>query len=311
MTVCLPRAWKVELSVRGSSRPPRLENIAIGGRQKAVSVLDCDGRFSVERTYQLVRSHLTRRVQEHAATIPALYSAAASSEDLHEETLRSLERVHLFTIASSVSLAATLLQLPAYFQQKSADELAFVLIDNISAFYWQDRYQAEQEKNAPKGNPSSTTSSMKNILQAINLLREKYGVVTVLTNWAFPNQGDRQPTSNSPFYRQHLPKPYPSPFSLGLDGSTASLPSVDPLHPFTRQSSTTFHITHHLTLHALQAKVVDGSASLENAEKEEPFRSMDQQEIGSRAFLRIPGIENGDELGRWELVIRSNVIDGL
>ena len=311
MTTCLPRTWEVELTVRGSSRPPRTETIAIGGRHKSVIVLDCDGRFKIERTYQLVRSHLTRRVQEHAATIPALYSAEASGDYLHAETLRSLARVHVFAPASSLSLSATLLSLPRYIRNQSVYEVAFVLIDNISAFYWQDRYQTEQDLKA-KVKVKGSKNSMRHVMSSLYTLREKLGIVTILTNWAFPMQGDRQPTSSSPFYRQHLPKPYPSPFSLESEGSSAIVPHFDPLRPLSQQNLVNFlHITHHLTLHSSKIKLASKDVTMANALREEPFRSMEQQEIGSMAYVRIPGIEGGDELGRWELVIRQNAVDGL
>lgn len=312
MTTCLPREWKVDLSVRGSSRPPRLETIAIGGRQKSVAVIDCDGRFEIDRAYHLVRSHLIRRVQEHAATIPSLYSAEATAQALHEETLRSLARLHIFRPTSSESLTATLLRLPTYATSTCSAELAFLLIDNLSAFYWQDRFQLERPSNLPKrkGEGPGRQNPLSSTLQALQDFRRTTGAVVVLTNWAFPGQGDRQPTKDSPFYRQHLIKPYPTPFVPATDGTTIQVPELDQLHPFDLPASA-FAITHHVTLHPVQSKAVAVNISLENASKEEPYRLMDQQEMGSMAYVRLAGIENGDELGRWELVIRQNTVEGL
>lgn len=285
-----------------------MEEIAIGGRANCCAVLDCDGRFSIDRLYQLVRSHLARRVQEHAATIPALYSAEADPDALHEETLKALTRVHVFSPTSSISLAASVLSLPAYVQKNCSEELTFVLLDNISAFYWQDRFQAEQDKVSIKGKQNfSGAAALRNTLSALNQIRQKLGCVVVLTNWAFPGAGDVHPTPNSPFFRQHLPKPYPSPF-VKSDDALSTVPAFNPSHPI---DTSGFNITHHITLHGAQYKAVSKNTSLENTLKEEPFRSMDQQEIGSMAFVRIPGVEEGEELGRWELVVRQNVIDGL
>lgn len=309
MTTCLPREWQVSLSVRGSSRPPRPEKIAIGGREKCVAVIDCDGRFDIQRTYHLVHSHLVRRVQEHAATIPSLYSAEATAEDLHEETMRALKRVHIFRPSFSASLAATLLRLPDYVMKNCQSELAFLLIDNISAFYWQDRYQIEQQASSGKKN-LSRSNPMSHVLQALNAVRQKLGVVTILTNWAFPSQGDRHPNNNSPFYRQHLTRPYPGPFVPAPDGTLPSGPEFDEHQPL-KSVSAKLNITHHITLHPTQVKAVAKDLTLEHAIKEEPYRVMDQQELGSFAFVRLPGIEEGDSLGRWELVIRTNQIEGL
>lgn len=309
MTTCLPREWQVSLSVRGSSRPPRPEKIAIGGREKCVAVIDCDGRFDIQRIYHLVHSHLVRRVQEHAATIPSLYSAEATPEALHKETIQALKRVHIFRPSFSASLAATLLRLPEYVMKNCQSELAFLLIDNISAFYWQDRYQLEQQSSSGKKN-LSRSNPMSHILQALQEVRQRMGVVTVLTNWAFPAQGDRHPTTNSPFYRQHLTKPYPTPFVPAPDGTISATPAFDEHNPL-KSASSKFTITHHITLHPPQVKPVAKDLTLEHAIKEEPYRVMEQQELGSMAFARLPGIEEGDPLGRWELVVRANTVEGL
>lgn len=309
MTTCLPREWQVSLSVRGSSRPPRPEKIAIGGREKCVAIIDCDGRFDIQRTYHLVHSHLVRRVQEHAATIPSLYSAEADSEALHTETIRALKRVHIFRPSFSASLAATLFRLPDYAAKNCQAELAFLLIDNISAFYWQDRYQLEHQaasnkKNLHRSNP------MSHVLKALHEVRQRTGVVTVLTNWAFPAQGDRHPTNTSPFYRQHLNKPYPAPFVPSPDSTIPPAPVFDEHHPL-RSTSNRLNLTHHITLHPPQVKSVPKDLNVEHATKEEPYRVMEQQELGSMAFVRLPGIEEGDPLGRWELVVRANTVEGL
>lgn len=71
------------------------------------------------------------------------------------------------------------------------------------------------------------------------------------------------------------------------------------------------NVTHHITLHPPQVKVVPKDMSLEHAVKEEPYRVMEQQELGSMAFVRLPGVEDGDLLGRWDLVIRANTVEGL
>lgn len=306
MTACLPRQWTASLSVRGSSRPPRDEDILIGGREKCVIVVDCDGKFSIERTYHLVRSHLQRRVQEHAATIPALYSAEAKAEELSAAALTALKRIHFFTPGSSLALLATLSQLPRYIQKNCSAEPTFVLLDNISAFHWQDRFAAEN--NASK--LASQDSALTHILRALQNLRIQYGCVIVMTNWAFPSGGDRQVSSASPFFRQHMSRPYPSPFTAMHDAIPDDPVPFEPLHPLPLPQSA-FKITHHITLHSAVVKPVSTGTSIDNCLREEPVRQMEQQEIGSMAYVRIPGVESGDEVGRWELLVRENVVDGL
>ena len=310
MTTCLPRSWSVALSVRGSSRPPRIEDIAIGGRSRSVAVVDCNnGRFSIERLYRLVHAHLERRVQEHAGQIPALYSATAPEEDLHKETIKALARVHVFNPTSSVSLAATLLQLPLYSIKACASEILFVLVDGMSAFYWQDRYAQEQEHSSRREGkpkiPSLSKQPMQNVIHALKTVREKLGCVTVLTNWAFPS-GNAE--SDSHFYRQHLQRPYPSPFLRAGDDIYPLQPEFFEEHPF---YSSSFAITHHLTLRPAEIKPVPVEQGFDVAEKEEKFRFAEQQDKGSTVYVRLPGIENGDCVGMWELVNRANGVEGL
>lgn len=311
MTTVLPRSWEVALSVRGSSRPPRMEQIAIGGRQKCVVVLDCDGRFSIERTYQLVRAHLTRRVHEHAATIPALYSAEATPEDVHAEAIQAMKRLHVFSPRTSVALAATLLSLPDYIEKHCSEELSFVLIDNISAFYWQDRNQYESGAANTRSKLKQQMLPLKNALLALNAIRSTFGPVICITNWAFPWSGDRMPDADAPFYRQHLNRPYPSPFPILAEGATPiQAPLKDVAHPM-RAVGASFEITHQLALHVPQIKTVTMELSLDNAQRVEAFRAMDQQELGSRCYVRMPGVQQGDRIGEWDLVIRSSAVDGL
>lgn len=311
MTAILPHVWEAALSVRGSSRPPRVEQIVIGGRQKCVVVVDCDGRFSVERTHQLVKSHLSRRVHEHAATIPALYSAEATQEDVQAETTTALKRLHVFRPTSTTSLAATLLELPLYMEKHCKEELAFILIDDISAFYWQDRFQFEKEPAHARTKLKQQMLPMRNALLALNKLRKSFGPVTFISNWGFPWSGDRMPDDNAPFYRQHLNRPYPSPFPVLAEGATPlPAPIKDVAYPMQAVGST-FEVTHQLALHAPQTKPIPKDMSFETALRVEAFRVMEQQELGSKCYVRMPGVQGGDRIGEWDLVVRSGAVDGL
>ncbi|KAF9513430.1 hypothetical protein BS47DRAFT_1393291 [Hydnum rufescens UP504] len=226
MTCLLPYALTVHSS--GTSF-----EVVLGGREKAVVVCDCDGRWSTKRMHHMLSAYLQARV--------GVKLTAQSLADCREDDAlgitptissiceRSLQLLHIFRPTSSLSLAATLLRLPFYHSETMCQqEISMLMIDSMSAFHWPDRWKAEQATHVATGNqpkpsvipysqldlPSSLHASTQHVLDAIQMLRSRLGVITVLTNWAlFPNAPvSRTPHVNSvlrppplrPCFKQHL-----------------------------------------------------------------------------------------------------------
>ncbi|THH07618.1 hypothetical protein EW145_g3252 [Phellinidium pouzarii] len=229
-----------------------------GGWCKAAVIIDTDGRWNVQRLKCLLVKHLEK------AIIPI--SNGEFHPSLQELVIQSLKRVHMFRPTSSVSLAATILRLPAYHTEHMPSlEIALLVIDSISSFYWLDRYAFEQQRYSASNNKKDGVSPLNRILVALQDFRLSHGPVIALTNWGLTpvsntsvsanpgvSQVDSAASVPTPFYRQHL-HPFPAPFEV----PPRILPNPRLFPP----------ITHHITLPSPQALDIPsgGTADLKEA----------------------------------------------
>ncbi|KAL5495189.1 hypothetical protein ACEPAI_652 [Sanghuangporus weigelae] len=203
--------------------------VEIGGWEKSAIVMDTDGRWSAHRLKLL----LIRRLEK------VLPSGHSELQQLIQDTVaQSLQRLHVFRIRSSASLAATLFHLPLYHSQRMIDEeIGLLSIDSISSFYWIDRYYLEQQRQGSSDRKDSA-NPLGRILMALQEFRLSHGPVIVLTNWGLtpvskPSDANDEGVTPTPFYRQHL-HPFPAPFEI----PSRILPNAHLMPP----------ITHHITL---------------------------------------------------------------
>ena len=203
-------------------------SIIVGGWDKAAVILDTQGRWRIQRLAELLRKRL-RRANVVNASIDALVTNA-------------LRRVHVFRPESSASLAATLYRLSHYHSAHMPnEEVGLVGIDSVSAFYWVDRYEAEQQRLITSGSYESV-NCLSHILFALQEFRLSHGPVIALTNWSLALNSSNVPKDRKenvehseprPLYRQHL-SPFPAPF----ENPPRQLPNAHLMPP----------ITHHITL---------------------------------------------------------------
>ncbi|OCB85682.1 hypothetical protein A7U60_g7333 [Sanghuangporus baumii] len=203
--------------------------VEIGGWEKSAIIVDTDGRWTAHRLKLL----LIRRLEK------ALPSGQPGLQQLIQDTVvQSLQRLHIFRIRSSASLAATLFHLPLYHSQRMTDEeIGLLSIDSISSFYWIDRYYLEQQRQGSSDRKDSA-NPLGRVLMALQEIRLSHGPVIVLTNWGLTpvskaSGADNEAATPSPFYRQHL-HPFPAPFEI----PSRILPNAHLMPP----------ITHHITL---------------------------------------------------------------
>ncbi|KAG9019309.1 hypothetical protein FRB90_004022 [Tulasnella sp. 427] len=239
----------------GSSR-----DIALGGRGKAVMILDCDGRWSMLRLHRIIESLLSVKFSEAFADMQIQLSRIPNLTLLFtpspaDVAKQCLKRAHLFRPTSSMSLATTLLALPAYHKQKMPDQdMLMVFIDSISAFHHADKWAIEEANLASRAKsganktapvpPRTDLRAMTHITNAIQALQRTHGVITLITNWALITPDGKSVNNyiydnNRPFYGQHLLAPYPQP--------------PGQVHPHARQvvsvpTNSSFAVTHHITL---------------------------------------------------------------
>jgi Rad51 len=127
-----------------------------GGRDTAVVWLDNDGRFSATR----LREVMVGIVRD-------------DSESLVQE---ALAHVHVFRPQSSQQLIETLDSLPSYLLDATAHpsmrrRLGLLVLDSATAFYWQDRFEAETarferpDENLDKPSPTAQVIARMKELQ--------------------------------------------------------------------------------------------------------------------------------------------------
>ena len=185
--------------------PSSLMSPTIGGWNKSAIVFDTQGRWNVNRLAKMLRSRLRK--------------GGLSPETADVIVGDSLRRVHIFRPKSSSSLAATIFRLPHYHAtQMPNEEIGLLAIDSISTFYWEDKYESEQQRAYGLGFHDSINNLSK-VLFALQEFRLSHGPVIAFTNWALvPNNPnvqksihDGEQQSTGPAYKQHL-LPFPAPF---------------------------------------------------------------------------------------------------
>ncbi|KAJ7038079.1 hypothetical protein C8F04DRAFT_1256108 [Mycena alexandri] len=203
--------------------------ISLGGWGKAAVVFDTEGTFDTRKFRELLISRLSR----------ALSRSNDSSDDTQLLAEMALRKLHVFRPASTAQLAASICNLPAYQTARMPDaDIALVAVDSLSAFYWSDRFTAEQLR--PLGLPSNSATPLQHVFSALQTFRISHNPVTVLTNWALAPANSSQPNAPGPiFYKQHLPLFPALPDSAAV--SSHSIASDGLLNSLA--------LTHHITLY--------------------------------------------------------------
>ncbi|KAJ7783907.1 hypothetical protein DFH07DRAFT_948896 [Mycena maculata] len=191
--------------------------IDLGGWGKGAVVFDTDGTFDTR--------------QFHSLLLCAFSRSRISPDDIQHLAASCLRKLHVFCPGSTAQLAASIAHLPAYHTAHIPDtDIALVAVDSLSAFYWSDRFTAEQMR--PLALPNSSTP-LQHVLTALQAFRVSHNPITLLTNWGLTLAENTN--GMPPMYKQHLPF-FPS--FPALPGSHNNVPS-DILLP----------LTHHITLH--------------------------------------------------------------
>ncbi|KAE9410976.1 hypothetical protein BT96DRAFT_912358 [Gymnopus androsaceus JB14] len=175
-------------------------SISLGGWDKVAVLFDTDASFSLPRFKQLLISHL------ETALKPTI-----DSDAIELLVKRSLQNLHICYPNSSAQVAATLLHLPSYHHTKLPNsEIGVLAVDSISAFYWSDRFAAEQLQ--PTAHPHRANKSfnpLHHVVSALQRFHSSHKPLIILTNWGLtPTKTTKvdENTSDS-LYRQHLVPP--------------------------------------------------------------------------------------------------------
>lgn len=320
MTCVLPHRLTVSCAFDGDEKPLSSSDIILGGRAKSAIVFDCDGRWKMSRLHAIISSYISSKLsqaftpdaQENQATSDALRQLVFSPS-VSDMVTDSLTRLHIFRPTSSLSLAATLLSLPTYHQQKmQGEEMLMLFIDSLSAFYHADKWKTEQAavaensaratqsgaKHPPAAGsttlpplPRVDTDAMTHVISTLQHLRRTLGIITFITNWALITPDGRnvvtlQPDVSAPWFGQHLPLPYPS-----IRPPSSSRPADNHLN------SSKLPITHHITLPGAVYSIPQYSVGVtfeQALDDEERYAAVTERKVLALVRTPVPLKKRGD-----------------
>lgn len=316
MTCILPQDVQAScaITIEDARTETPVRTVLLGGREKAVAIFDCDGRWQMRRLHEILHSYISSKFAQEFENVrnyaEPLTGATLEFKPGVDDVIRvCLQRVHIFRPTSSMSLATTLRSLPNYLQRGDAanQELLMLFIDSISAFHHADKWRAEEAAILAGSTPLQNRGAevqradlkpMTHILSALQSLQKTLGIVTFITNWALvTSEGksvNNQKYENSkPFYGQHLLPPYPA----------------IPNHP--NQPAYSFAITHHITLPGTEFAILPypPGTSLADALQDEERRAV-VEDSRVTAIIRTPLPDPGDQTksiatGSFEFAIRD------
>jgi len=191
--------------------------VPIGGWNKSVIVLDCDGRWNIRRLHDILFTRLN--IAFSGANFPPNPNPPQNASSVAKDSLKHL---HIFRPTSSFQLASTIVYLSKYHTEKMPnEEVGLLIVDSISSFYWSDRWQVESSSSKRRFNPIAP------VLRALQTFRISHGPVVILSNWGLnPLPSGTTPT---PFFRQHLPPPFPAPLDDSLRQAPLGQGNILPL----------------------------------------------------------------------------------
>lgn len=189
-----------------------------GGKGAAVVVFDNDGRFDALRLARIMKS----RIRSCGVEVTEV-----EVEDIARDALR---HVHIYRPQSSGSMIEMLEAVPEYLMEfgshYSADRsLRAILVDSMSAFYWQDR----MAESIPGGEELGFQETYQAIVHHLKKASAAFGAFIVVTNWGLHLKDRNRGTSGSPgaisagagpeptpsggnehvqMFRSHLPQPW-------------------------------------------------------------------------------------------------------
>lgn len=135
--------------------PSRLGDIRLGGRDAAVVFIDADGRFDASRLLTVARRIVQQKMKPQTMDREGELKL---HDDIENLLIDSLQHVHAFRPQSSTSLLATLHSLEPYLfnlprHLSSNRHLHAILIDSMTAFFWQDKLRDQIARIEEIGHP--------------------------------------------------------------------------------------------------------------------------------------------------------------
>ena len=148
------------------------------GSDSLVVVLDSDGRFNIIRLAEVIKSYVCRCEKLDKDELEDITHDDAAIDTFVEECLK---HVHIFRPQSLSSVAESLGGLKQYLLNLEAHysgrrQLHSVIVDSLSAFYWQQRALEENT------DPSTSTSPLQSISKHLRSLQQQFNCSIIFTN---------------------------------------------------------------------------------------------------------------------------------
>lgn len=176
------------------------------GKGHAVVLFDLSSKFSVLRLYNVMYDRVSSICSTNAFTLP--------HEEIPSLISDSLAHLHIFRPQESSTLQATLDSIPSYLLTQhslhvSANRpLGLVAINDLSAFLWQDRLDADEESDPSittrkeKANNSLLHQRYRSLVSSLRHIQKLFSCTIVATNWGLASTTS---VANHRGLRPHLP----------------------------------------------------------------------------------------------------------
>lgn len=192
----------------------------INGKQACAVIIDTDGNFSVPQLAAQVRSLLQRHQFSDG-------DGPEAQIDLQMELLEALKHVHIFRPQSLATTIATIDSLASYLFDKGRHSsfdraVGFIAIDSASAFYWQDRSEAEEAGfltstgNGSNRHIIASTSGYAALGASLRATCKAFGCPAIVNTWHLaPTTSETQtPLEYQRSFRAPFPAIWNSPTTL-------------------------------------------------------------------------------------------------
>ena len=189
--------------------PKAFNGITLPGKEQAAVVLDLSSELPLMRLYTMMEYLVLGVFVATDKAIPS-HDAAALVKD-------SLQHLHIFRPQSHPALLATIAALPSHFlsdttSHYSADrQLGAILIHHLSTFFWQDRQDAEEQRDAALLHPSTVAQDKqadiyltrwRALVDSLREAQQTFDCPIIATNWALASPVHYKDGSS---LRPHLP----------------------------------------------------------------------------------------------------------
>ena len=169
-------------------------------------LLDLSGRFSVLRLQHLMHIHI--------ASLCSTSSFALPEQEISSLVSDSFSHLHIFRPQSSSSFLATLTSLPSFLLSQPSTHLSanrplgLLAINDLSAFLWQDRLEADEETDLPVSNHTEKANNTlfleryRSVISSLRHIQHLFSCTIVATNWGL---APVTLVAGHPALRPHLP----------------------------------------------------------------------------------------------------------